>query len=70
MTKSDQNIHHNAVNCTFSSKFSWGECMPPNNLNMCAAIILLFLYENGYFYAKFKTIICCEICGQRGFIKG
>ena len=33
-----------------------GECMPPNNLCMRAAIMLLFLYRNVYFYAKFKTL--------------
>ena len=27
-TKSDQNIHHDTLSCTFSSKFSWGSACP------------------------------------------
>ena len=32
------------------------ECMPPNCLSMCAAMISIFQSKNDYFYAKFKTM--------------
>ena len=51
--KFDQNIHHNALNCTFSSKFSWGECMPPNHVRSNNVIISIYKW---LFLRKFKTV--------------
>ena len=44
-TKSDQNIHQDASNCTFFSKFSRRVACPLT----CVQLISLFLYEKDHF---------------------
>ena len=56
-TISDYNVHHNAPNCTFSSKFSRREASVfTNNLSMCATIILLFLHVNKNRYSSCQIL--------------
>ena len=47
-TKSDQNIHQDASNCTFFFKFSRMVACPL----ACVQLISLFLYEKNHFFIQ------------------